>query len=517
MGRTQKALLTAVFSYFQFAVAMASALALFPFILRTIGNQSYGIWLGVVEILGYAGLAELGVMATVPWLVAQHDGTNDRSGIRAVLSNCLILAFGLGTLYLLIGMSLWYWLPSAAGLAPELVRASNGPVLLVIVGIALGFPLRTFSVVLTGLQDSLFLGIVGLAQGVLSIILTVVLLWRGDGLYALATALALPPLAAYATCMIRVISKSPDLLRGCTSVVSCKYMAVVVRESMGAWIGGVGWRMVGASSSIVFLLVAGPEAAVVYACTSKLPGLLMQMSWILCDSTMIGLAQLSGEGNKDRVRDVTLAILRLSLVASSMAAIALLLLNGIFTTYWVGSDKFGGSVLNCVIAIGVVGLTFSHGIFVLASVTGHRLRVGWATAVQGVLHLAASLVLGYIFGATGVAGAAIISGFLIAIPTGSTVLRRCVNVSVRDLYNFVIIPWLWRAGPFLVLASAAGCTFVTHELWLISILFLTMIFVFLWATRSMYIGLLPLGRLVPYAVRLRSIVGLRTARPAVVE
>ena len=47
---------------------------------------SYGLWLASGELLAYAGLAELGMLVTLPWLVAQADGQGDRARVRLLVS-----------------------------------------------------------------------------------------------------------------------------------------------------------------------------------------------------------------------------------------------------------------------------------------------------------------------------------------------------------------------------------------------------------------------------------------------
>ena len=54
--------------------------------LRYLGARLYGFGSPLASWLGYAGLAELGVLVTLPWLVADADGRRDRRRIRELVS-----------------------------------------------------------------------------------------------------------------------------------------------------------------------------------------------------------------------------------------------------------------------------------------------------------------------------------------------------------------------------------------------------------------------------------------------
>src|SRR4029079_5685178 len=114
-------------------------------------------------------------------------------------------------------------------------------------------------------------------------------------------------------CAARLARIAPELLRG-WHLPRHGTMRAMMAQGLGSWTAGLGWRMVAASDSIVILAGMGPAAAVVYAMTFKLGGIAMQMSWQLPDAGLVGLAQLKGEGRADRVREVTVSLLRLVLI-----------------------------------------------------------------------------------------------------------------------------------------------------------------------------------------------------------
>ena len=86
MSRTVRASIAAGFSYVHVGISVIAGLWLVPFTLGHVGARAYGLWLASGELLAYAGLAELGMLVTLPWLIAQADGQGDRARMRQLVS-----------------------------------------------------------------------------------------------------------------------------------------------------------------------------------------------------------------------------------------------------------------------------------------------------------------------------------------------------------------------------------------------------------------------------------------------
>ena len=65
MSRVRIAALTASFNYLQYGLAIASGLLLVPLTIGAVGARSYGLWLATGELLGYAGMVDLGVLGVL--------------------------------------------------------------------------------------------------------------------------------------------------------------------------------------------------------------------------------------------------------------------------------------------------------------------------------------------------------------------------------------------------------------------------------------------------------------------
>lgn len=502
MSRTRKAALTAGFSYVQFGLAFVSGIVMVPLILSKVGAQNYGLWLACGELLAYSAMVDLGVLNVLPWLVAEKDGGKDRAGMRRLAGYGLAASMLTSLLYILVAVLMWGLSVGVADLSEANKSTLFGPLLFLIVGTAVLFPLRTFYAVLQGLQDVFFFGLLGIGQWALNICLMLVLLYNGYGLYALAASAVVPPLIGCALCLIRIRLVAPDLLTG-WSRPAFSELSHLMKEGFGTWLGNFGWRMIAASNSAIIVAIRGPEVAVVYACTAKMGEILMQIAWQLPDSGMVGLAQLSGEGDQKRVREVVLSMLRLLLLTTGGVACAVLLLNPGFVSLWVGADKFGGVALNALLAAVVIGHSLTHGLVVPASVLGSRIQAGLLTLIQGGLFLLAATLLGLLFGVNGVAAASLIGSLLFMVPLAARMLKRRTGLSFKRVWDAAIMPWLVRVVPLMLAGGAIGAWLAMKSFWFAILIAPLFGAIYLWGMRPLYVGLpLPL-RFRPWLIKMR--------------
>jgi O-antigen/teichoic acid export membrane protein len=372
------------------------------------------------------------------------------------------------------------------------------------IGTAVAFPMRTFYSALMGLQDVVFSGLMSVGQWALNICLVLFMLLNGYGLYALAASAVVPTLAVSLVCLLRLRVIAPDLLTG-WGRPSLSKVFYLTKEGVGAWLGSFGWRMVSASNSIIIISIGSPELVVIYACTAKLGEVLMQMAWMLPDSGLIGLAQLAGEGRPKRVKEVVLSMMRMLLITAGGVACIILFFNTCFVSVWVGADKFGGFALNAFLAVGVIGLSLTHGLIVPAAVLGSRLQAGILTLVQGALYLIAAVALGHLFGLPGVAAAGVIISFAVAIPAGIQILRNRTQLSFDELWKDALMPWCLRVAVFLVAGAAIGKWMPVKALWAVALLVPVVGLLYVWQMRPLYKELpIPL-RFRPLLIKMRLI------------
>ncbi|MGQ0505609.1 MAG: lipopolysaccharide biosynthesis protein [Myxococcaceae bacterium] len=455
MGRTRRALILSGFTYAQSALSILSSLVLTRIWLDTLGDRVYGAWQATGALVAYAALTDLGVFAVLPWLIAEADGKKDTPGLRALLAHGLIAGLGVGVLFALATGGLWTGYASLLKLNAADQVLLLGPVVALVVLTAIGYPLKVFTGALTGLQDFAFIGTAGLLQVLLQIALSLGLLWKGHGLYGIALGNAVPPLLTSLASFVRLKTLRPQLLRAWPRIQLSRARPIFA-GGLGTWLGTTGWLMAFSSNNALIGFLGQLPLVPMFAVTSRMGFILMQQSWALPDSGLVGLAQLAGEGLRERVRHVVAAMMRFHLIVSGGVACAVLALNPAFVRLWVGESRFGGLTLNAVFALDILALSFVHATVVPIGVLGHRLKIGAITLANGALHIALALVLGRVWGLVGVAAATVLSSCLTTLPVGLVLLPRTADLSSGTILYEVIARWAVRFVPIAGLSLFLG-------------------------------------------------------------
>jgi hypothetical protein len=492
MSRVRVAALTASFNYIQYAIAIASGLLLVRVTIAAVGTRQYGLWLATGELLGYAGMVEFGVLGVMPWMVAEADGRRDRGKLRDLVANGVSVGAVVGAGYLAIAALLWTMLPVVVNMAESDRAALAKPLLLVVIVTAAAYPLRTFTALLTGLQDAVFNGLLTIAQSTAYFAVALIGLTRGWGLMALALASAMSTTIAVVAALVRTAFIAPDLLAAWPRPRFATIRLLLVNGA-GVWVAGLGWRLVAASTNIVIALVGRTEWIAVYACTSKVSALATQLAWVLPDSGLIGLSQLHGEAQSpERLRRVVLMIVRLHLVLAGATACVVLTGNPAFVRMWVGAEFYGGSALNLWLAAGIIAASLAHGLITTASVVGNRLHVGAATLAHGIVQTALAVILGTWWALGGIAAAALVATLLTSAPAGLALLRASTGLSFSHFLRELLWPGLHRIGPPLLASAAVGV--LVHDAGLAAAASVSAVCLcgYLWAARPL-LSELPLG------------------------
>ncbi len=455
MSRRRNALVSVVFSYAQTLLGILAGFFITRLLVHVLGPDLYGTWLATGGLLAYAALADLGIFGVMPWLFAEADGEKNVPRSRSLISHGLLAGVVAGFLYAAAAFVVCLLLPRMVHLDAGELERLRGPIAIIVLGTAVGYPLRLFSALRSGLQDFKFLGILQLVATLLNAALSYGLLRAGLGLYALAIASVVPPTLTSACALVRTFQRNGELLRGLPKP-TVKGTQPIVSSGFGAWMGALGWQMASATDAIVIAYLGYRQLVPSFVITARVGLTLMQFAWSLPNSAMIGLANLGAEGDTSRTRQAVEALIRLHLIPIGVVACGILAANGPFVRLWVGSDLFGGSMLNAILTVDVVVLSIVHALLTPAAVLGSRVQIGAITLFNGVVHIALALILGHWFALSGVAAATALSALVTSIPVGTRHLALRTGISAKSALIDMVGSWTVRALPFALIAAAVG-------------------------------------------------------------
>jgi len=449
--RTRKVAGSVFLSLTSQVAAMVVGLWLTRFILFRLGQHDYGVWLIILQSLGYVALADIGVVAVLPRQTAFVTGKDaPPDALPTLVGETARLV--LWQTPIVMGLCVVAWL-----LFPHhgTWTTSHGPLAAMLAIFAIAFPLRLFPAILQGLQDLVFLGWLQLATWLLNTIVVVSALWAGLGLYALALAWAatqiIPPLVGWHR--LRTVHRHalPARLPPLTWPDARRHLASALWVSLGqmsnALSSGADVLIVGA--------VLGPSVVVPYVITLKLITVIGNLPVTVAHAAGPGLSQMRVGESRHDLRRATDALAQAVLAATGVVACVIVAVNRGFVGWWVGPDRYAGALITLV---GVALMLLRHyGTTVVFAVYsfGHERRLAIVGIVQGAVSVSLSIVLVKTIGLVGALIGPIAAEFLVVLPGVLPVLARETDTTVSGLL-LRQLPFALRLGLALALGAALG-------------------------------------------------------------
>ncbi|HYO70323.1 MAG TPA: lipopolysaccharide biosynthesis protein [Archangium sp.] len=446
MSRTRRYLHGMGVGYAYQLLTMGVGLFLTRFLLERLGSEQYGLWLVGFQLLNWLLLLDVGVIALVPREVASTTGRADGpEATPRLVGFTLRLALMQSLLVGAAALGLWLLLPSDW----EALRPALGPTLLAFV---LLYPLRMLSALIEGLQDLAWLSGAQMVGWVVGTGTTVGLVLLGHGVVSLAWGWIVQQLLQAALAGVRLVWRHRHVLP--------RRLPRLERAEVLGWLRRGAWVTVNQLATVLLtgtdlLLVGkllGPEATVVYACTSKAVSILIHQPRMLVNAALPGLSQMRTGESRERLLQVCTSLVQASLLISGLLTTGVVAANGAFVGWWVGPDKYLGLGVSGLIALNMLLRHWSGATAMATFAFGDERRIALTSLADGVVALGVGAVGLGLFGFIGAPLGTLAGLVLVSLPSHLRALARHSGIPLRQLLR-PLFPWFWRTGVTLVLAT----------------------------------------------------------------
>ncbi|MGH9861528.1 MAG: polysaccharide biosynthesis C-terminal domain-containing protein [Candidatus Acidiferrales bacterium] len=205
--RFSAAIRNVISNWAAFLVTSLVSFFLSPFIVRQLGDASYGAWVLIGSITGYLGLLDLGVRGAVTRYTASFSSRDDHAGASGVVSTALAIFLAGGVLAIGVAAILAFTVLHKFQISPGDLGTARLVLMVVGFNVAVSLVSGVFGGVITGVQRFDLANGIEIAAAVMRAVVIVVALSAGFGLLALAlvhAGFALAIGAAYAACAMYV-------------------------------------------------------------------------------------------------------------------------------------------------------------------------------------------------------------------------------------------------------------------------------------------------------------------------
>ncbi len=427
------------------------AFFLSPFVVHTLGNTGYGIWILVGSLTGYLGLLDLGIRPAIVRFVSKYKALNDEESINGVINTSLLVFSIAGLVALLISLVIAYLSVDIFKVTKDYHAELRLVLVLVGLNVALGFPFGVFNAFLNAWQRFDLNNTIIISAYLLRAGLIVLFLKLGYGLLALALITLSTSLLEYVL-KVRYCFKVFPALKIKLSLANKKTLKMILQFSLFSFIMGASTLLAYYSDSIVIGCFLSAAAITFFAIAANLIEYLKQLVNTVSVTLTPVASTFDALGDLNRMKNLLLVGTKYLVMIILPIGYTYIIMGKTFINLWMGESY--GSTSSMVLLIlmfsyfGFLSQFISNSIFY--GMSKHRL-LSLSCLGMSILNLVLSIILVKPLGVYGVAlGTAIPLVFYgtLFVPTYiCRVLKLRLWVYVKQSF----IPPFFASLPFLLL------------------------------------------------------------------
>lgn len=171
----------ALLSYITIFLTNIVGLLLTPFIIRSLGQSEYGLYILLGSFVGYISLLDFGLSNTIVRFVAKYRANKDKDGEKNFLATVILIYIFISILVLILGSIAYFNLEEIfeKTLSSNELSRAKIMMLLFIFNMALSLPGGTFSGICSGYEIFVFPRVVNIIRYIVRSILVVTVLTYG--------------------------------------------------------------------------------------------------------------------------------------------------------------------------------------------------------------------------------------------------------------------------------------------------------------------------------------------------
>ncbi|WP_230392242.1 oligosaccharide flippase family protein [Pontibacter sp. FD36] len=344
----QRAYLNSITSIIDYAGVQIVGFIVSPYIVAGLGGSMYGIWQMLLQMTGFANVADTRATQVLKWSIAQKRDLASDQELRSDLTTALIVTVFILPIILVIGAIIVWYAPVITHAGPEyhtIIRITCSLLILTLVTNKL-FDL--FESVLRGMNMGYkrmgFRAVIIVFGGALKIFV----ITQGYGLIGLSAVGVAVALATGITFYFIVKKHVPWF--GFAKTTKAKVLSY---SKLSGWFMGftVSKMFLFSSDKIILGYLAGPIYVTQYAITLFTSFALEGFINAVVNGVIPGIGSLYGKKEYDKVQQARSLVITLNWMLVASLGAVILLYNKSFIYLWVGAEHYAGNTENLLILL----------------------------------------------------------------------------------------------------------------------------------------------------------------------
>ena len=423
-------------------------LVLMPFIIHSLGDKMYGLWIFVGTFLGYYGLMDFGLSSAIQRFLSRSIGVSNNEEANKVINTSLCIFTILGFVTLIFSFII-------AFISPLLIKNITDVALfrkiILILGLnfAIGFPLRVFSGILTAnLRYDLNTGL-ELIKLVFRTILIIVLLKAGHGIMALTLITFFADISGYIAryFVVRHLYKYIVFSR---VLIDKSLIKPLFGYSIYTFISDIADLFRFNLDNLVITIFIGLNSVTLYSIASSLVRRFIDFAFSAIGMFTPIFSQYEARGDYDSIREKFIFTTKISSYLSILIGGIIIMFGKPFIQRWVGEQYLDAYPILIVLIIPTIfALMQIPTVQLLFGISKHKF-FALSNSLEGVANLVLSIVLVRRYGLMGVALGTAIPMVIIKLFVQPVYTCRIIKLDIRKYYFEVLATALFKASTVLL-------------------------------------------------------------------
>lgn len=423
-------------------------LAMTPFIIRSLGDNMYGLWIFIGSFLGYYGLMDFGLNSAIQRFLSRAIGLKNHEEANKVINTALVLFTILGLVALIFSFIIAFIFPI---LIKNITEAGLFRKIIIILGLnfALGFPLRVFSGVLCANIRFDLSTTVGLIKLAIRTALIIVLLKAGHGIMALAFITLVTDIGGYIS-QYFIVRHLYKYIIFSKTLIDKSLIRPLFGYSFYTFISQIADQLRFNIDNLVITIFIGLSSVTVFSIASRLVSYFIQFIGSAIGMLTPLFSQYEAEGDQHSIREKFIFTTKLSSYLSIMVGGILIIFGRAFIERWVGAEYLAAYPILLVLVIPIIlALMQSPSIQLLYGISKHKF-FAISNSAEGIANLVLSIILVKKYGLMGVALGTAIPMIIIKLFIQPVFTCRVIKLSIWKYYFKVLIPVIFKSGVILI-------------------------------------------------------------------
>lgn len=350
---------TAATSYLGIISTMAVVLLTVRLATTSLSREEFGLWSFTMQSVGYFLLLDFGVANSLGRLFGEPLTSGDERSANSWFTLSVLVLSLQGAVILAVGLLLrnfvldWFAIPVML----RSQAANLWTAFLVIQAVSLIF--RVNAAILYAQNRYYWMNVVTIAGAWVGLGAFYVMLRHGAGVIAYAWSSGTGFLAVGIAGSLAVAC-GPNRLRFSLAGIHWKQVRELFSFSSSIFVIAIAIQVYYASQGLVITKLHGLATGAIYAVTSRMPMMLMQVVWKPFDAFAPRWQVAHCAGDSDRVRREFQTMMRFTILLCFSAFIGVVLVNPSFIRWWTKPEYFGGEILTVLLALFLVTQVFNH-------------------------------------------------------------------------------------------------------------------------------------------------------------